>query len=185
VGIIAEDDSDVDAARVLIQRISKRDNIGIKRSVGKGCGRIKRKCLKWAETLGAKGCKYLVLIHDRDRHNIAELRGSLAAAISPSPIRPYLICIPVEEMEAWWLADPNALKRALHLDRTPKIHGLPQSIPSPKEYIGRLAKQCSQGKVLYLNTVHNPVIASHVDLSKLQKCDSFAPFFDFVKRYMS
>ncbi len=185
VGIIAEDDSDVAAAKVLIRRLAKSDNIGFKKFVGQGCGRIKRKCQSWANTLKIKGCRYLVLIHDLDRNNLDALRTNLEAAISPSPIMPYLICIPIEEMEAWWLSDPQAIRKALNLQVTPKIKGHPQSIASPKEHIGTLVRQCSNKTKIYLNTEHNAKIAEHLSLSKARQCDSFIPFCDFVTKHIS
>jgi len=185
VGIIAEDDSDVAAAKVLIRRLAKRDSIGFKKFVGHGCGRIKRKCQSWAITLKIKGCRYLVLIHDLDRNNLDALRTDLDAALSPSPITPYLICIPVEEMEAWWLSDPQAIQKALNLKVTPEVKGLPQSIASPKEYLGKLVRQCSYKTKTYLNTEHNAKIAEYLSLSKAKKCDSFIPLCDFVAKHIS
>jgi Domain of unknown function (DUF4276) len=184
VGIIAEDVSDVDAARVLIRRIARRTDIGFKHFAGKGCGRMKGKCKAWAQALRAKGCGYLILIHDRDRRRLAELRTELEQAISPCPIKLYLICIPVEEMEAWWLADPNAIQKALNLARSPSVKGVPEQIPSPKERIERLVKVCSGGRVLYLTREHNWRIAEHVDLDKVRRCVSFLPLSSFVQRHM-
>jgi hypothetical protein len=185
VGIIAEDESDVDAAKVLIRRISGKENISVKRFVGKGCGRIKRKSLSWANTLKSKGCKYLILIHDLDRKDINELRAGLESAISISPISPYLICIPVEEMESWWLADPDAIRKALKLRKAPKVKDQPQSITSPKEHIGDLVRKCSNNTKIYLNTEHNKTIAMHLDICKARKmCDSFEPLFKFVTEFM-
>jgi hypothetical protein len=185
VGIIAEDDSDVESAKVLLHRIAGRTNIGVKRFIGKGCGRVRRKCRSWALALHTKGCKYLILIHDKDRNNLEELKKDLSEAIAPSPITLHLICIPVEEIEAWWLADPAALKTAFNLRKLPKIKGHPQSISSPKELIGRLIGKYSQARVLYLNTKHNAKIAGHVNFKKLKSCDSFVPFYDFVRKNMA
>lgn len=186
VGIIAEDNSDVDAAKILIRRIANQDNIGIKRFVGQGCGRIKRKCQAWARNLKLRGCKYLIVLHDLDRNELQQLQSELDKAISPSPISPYLICIPIEEMEAWWLTDPQAIKKALNLTGALRISGRPQDIKSPKEHIGYLVKKCSNKTKVYLNTEHNSTIAKHLDLGKARLgCDSFIPFYDFVYEHMS
>lgn len=180
VGIIAEDESDVDAARVMIRRIAENDRIDIKKFVGKGCGKIKRKCNAWASILKAKGCACLILIHDLDRNDLTELKKRIEVSVSPCPINPYLICIPIEEMEAWWLADPVAIKTALKLDKVPTVKGRPQNIASPKEHIGILVKRFSNNKKLYLNTEHNVTIAAALNFTKAMKCDSFVPFFRFV-----
>jgi len=185
VGIIAEDNSDVDAAKIIIHRIAKSDNVGVKKFVGQGCGRIKRKCGAWASILKTKGCHYLILIHDLDRNDLDDLRLKIEEAVSPCPIEPYLICIPIEEMEAWWLADPKAIRTALKLDKIPKVKGNPQHIASPKEHIGVLVRKCSKNKKVYLNTKHNAKIAAYLDFSKAMRCDSFVPFFDFVTEHIA
>jgi hypothetical protein len=185
VGIIAEDECDVDSARILIHSITGRsDTVVVRKFVGKGCGRIKRKCRAWASTLKTKGCKYLIMIHDLDRNDLARLRQDIENAVTPSPIKPYLICIPVEEMEAWWLTDPHAIQLALNLRKTPTIKGNPEYIPSPKERIGELVRQYSQKTKVYLNTEHNVKIAQHLDLTKAKRCASFNPFFDFVTKHL-
>ena len=184
VGIIAEDNSDVDAARVMIRRIAETNRIDVKKFVGRGCGKIMKKCNAWASILKTKGCKYLILIHDLDRNDLAVLMQSIEDAVSPCPIDPYLICVPIEEMEAWWLADPQAIKTALKLDKAPKVIGLPQSIPSPKEKLGVLVNRCSKSRKLYLNTKHNAAIAEVLDFSKAMGCNSFTPFFKFVTKNM-
>jgi len=74
VGIIAEDDSDIDSARVLIHRISGNNKIGIRKFIGKGCGKIKRKCHAWANQLNMKGCSTLILIHDLDTNKLVWCR---------------------------------------------------------------------------------------------------------------
>jgi hypothetical protein len=185
VGIIAEDESDVDSVKVLMHRISENHAIDVKKFVGKGCGRIKRKCRSWASTLKAKGCRCLILIHDLDRNDLVQLRQRIEDAVSPSPIQPYLICIPVEEMEAWWLSDPQAIKLALNLRKTPNVKGHPEDIASPKERISALVRHYSDKTKVYMNTEHNAKIAVYLDLGKAKRCHSFVPFFDFVTKHIS
>ena len=180
VGIIAEDESDVDAMRVLIERIAESESICIKKFVGKGCGKIKRKCNSWASTLKAKRCQCLILIHDLDKNHQTELKKQIEDALSPCPINPYLICIPVEELEAWLLADPDAIYAALNLDKIPKIPHNPESIKSPKEHIGTLVKRCSSNQKIYINTKHNKTIAEKLNIDKAKHCKSFIPFYQFV-----
>lgn len=180
IGIIAEDDSDVDAARVLIRRISNNKDVEIRKFVGRGCGRIKRKCMAWANILKTKGCRYLILIHDLDRNNLTELKMQIDSIMNPCPIANFLVCIPIEEMEAWFLADPNAIQAVFNLPKPPIIKGHPQSISSPKEKIGDLVKKYSNKKQIYLNTKHNYKIAEHLDFNKAKRCDSFVPFHNFI-----
>lgn len=180
IGIIAEDDSDVEATKNIIRKIIVTDNIGFKRAIGKGCGKIKRKCHEWAKTLQGKGCTHLILIHDLDRNNKSELERSIRSSIDPCPIRNNIICIPIEELEAWFLADPEAIKVALNLRKRPIVKGHPESISSPKEHIDYLVKKISKNEKELLNTIHNEKISSHIDVSKLMKCKSFVPLYEFI-----
>jgi hypothetical protein len=93
VGIIAEDDCDVDSIRTLIHRIKNNTNIGVRKFVGKGCGKINRKSNAWANQLKQKGCTTLILVHDLDAHDLVELNERIRTALEPSAINNYLICI--------------------------------------------------------------------------------------------
>ena len=182
VGVIAEDYSDADSVGVLIHRLTNYDRIGIKRFVGKGCGKIKKKCYKWSEQLRQRGCSLLVLIHDLDENNLADLRTTLNDALNPCPITIHLICIPVQEFEAWLLSDPNAIKTAMHLNKAPKIKGQPETISSPKEHLGELIYIASKGEKVYINTKHNSKITETLSIDLVRsKCPSFIPFYDFVQ----
>jgi hypothetical protein len=98
IGIIAEDQSDVDVLTVLIGKIAKRP-FSVRRIVGGGCGKIVGKCRAWAQNLQAQGCRYLLVVHDLDTRNIGDLRNQLEAALRPCPIGQHLIVIPVREIE--------------------------------------------------------------------------------------
>lgn len=185
VGVIAEDDCDVDSIRALIHRISGNDTIGIRKFVGKGCGKIKRKCNAWATQLKQKGCSNLILIHDLDRNDLDNLKDTLRKALTPCPIVNHLICIPIEEFEAWLLSDPEAIKASMRLQKKPNVKGLPEQINSPKEYLGKLIHMASNGEKIYLNTKHNVKIAEELSLEKTKnRCPSFMPFYDFVKKHI-
>ncbi len=180
IGIIAEDDCDVASIRVLIHRISRDSRIGIRKFVGKGCGKIMRKCNAWANQLKAKGCCALIVIHDRDRNDLRQLQNAISTALRPNPFQKSLICIPVEELEAWLLSDPAAIQRALSLPSKPKVSGMPEQISSPKEYLQRIVHVASRGEQIYLNTVHNERICSELDIENANACPSFRPFHCFV-----
>lgn len=185
VGIIAEDDSDFISARVLIRRIAGNDNIAIHKFIGKGCGKIKRKCNAWAKELSRKGCKTLVLIHDSDGNRLDDLRRKLANALEPSPIKKRLICIPVQEFEAWLLSDPEAIKKGLNLRKNPVVKGLPERIDSPKEHLGLLIQRASNGEKIYLNTKHNVKIAEVLSIDRAKRfCPSFIPFYEFIQEHI-
>jgi hypothetical protein len=187
IGIIAEDESDVESAKVLIHRIANNERIGIKKFVGKGCGRIKRKCNSWANQLKQKGCSSLIVIHDLDSHILNDLYLKIQKALEPCAIVNYLICIPVQELEAWLLSDPDAIKNGMNLKKLPKVKGHPETINSPKEHLGELIRKFSSGEKIYINTKHNEKIAKELSIEKATKlCPSFVHFRNFVeKRYAS
>ena len=180
VGIIAEDDCDVASIRVLIHRIAQNSGIGMRQFVGKGCGKIMRKCNAWAKLLKTKGCCALIVIHDLDKNDLNQLRTALSGALAPNPFKKSLICIPVEELEAWLLSDPAAIQAALSLPKRPKVSGVPEQISSPKEYLQRTVHIASSGERMYLNTVHNEKICAKLSIESACRCPSFRPFHDFV-----
>lgn len=155
IGIIAEDESDIDAIKELIKRITGKNNIGFKHFVGRGCGKIKRKADNWATQLKKRGCSVLILIHDLDRNNYEDLYDVIYRSIHPFVISKTLINIPTEEMEAWFLADEQGIKNALNLRKAPKTYHHPETIKSPKEVLGKEIEKASNDSKIYLNTKHN------------------------------
>jgi hypothetical protein len=181
IGIIAEDDSDVESIKVLINRISRKNNIGFKKFVGKGCGKIKRKANSWAKILKEKGCNFLILIHDLDKNNLEDLLIKITKSLDPCPINNHLICVPIQEFEAWLLSDTLGIMNAMKLIKEPKISGNTFDIDNPKEFLRDLIDKASNGEKIYLNTKHNEKISKEVSLEKvLTRNPSFKPFYDFI-----
>lgn len=180
IGIIAEDESDFCSIRILIQRLANTESISMKRFLGKGCGKIKRKCNSWANQFIIKGCSHLIIVHDLDTNNVKLLYEQISNALNPNPFKNYLICIPVQELEAWLLSDPEAIRKGMKLRKTPKIKYHPESINSPKEYLEKVVHQASDGEKIYIPTNHNEKIASELSLKKAKKCSSFIPLSEFI-----
>lgn len=181
-GLIAEDASDILVIKELARKISGR-NISASHFVGKGCGPIKKKAPGWCKAFAEKGCSQIVLVHDRDRHDAKKLTRELEAVLSTAPQAKKVVVVPTEELEAWLLCDPNAVKVALNLRRSIKEEHHPERIPSPKEYLGLAVWRASERRVNYINAVHNPLIAEHIDVATIsRKCPSFKPFSDFFER---
>jgi hypothetical protein len=182
IGIIAEDNSDYETSKVLIKRIIKKDNISFKKAIGNGCGKIKRKALDYSRDLKNRGCNLLILLHDLDRNQLVTLKAELDCKLEDSYIQNYFVCIPIEEIEAWLLSDPNGIKVALNLRRAPNVKGQPEQIPSPKEKLEELVSICSNKEKVYLNTKHNELIASKICIDTVkQKCNSFQLLHDFLQ----
>lgn len=180
-GIIAEDTSDVNSVKVLIKAITNK-NIGSKQFVGKGSGKILRKCKAWSEQLALKGCSVLILIQDSDTSNtkkIEDLHDTLKNALATCSIKKHIISIPVQELEAWLLSDPSAIAKTFNLKKTPKVLGKIENINSPKEHLGKIVAK--EGKT-FIHTIHNEKIASNLNLKTvLEKSASFEPFYNFIR----
>ena len=183
IGIIAEDNSDFEAVKVLIARIIDRDNFSFKRRVGNGCGRVKQNALKYAKNLNNRGCDMLILIHDLDKNNLAELLKKLQNKIKDAPFDKKFVCIPIEELEAWFLSDPVSIKTTFNLKRQPKFSGLPETVNSPKEVLADQISKCSDKQINFL-PINNKIIAANVNLDLIkEKCPSFDLLHTFLLKY--
>lgn len=152
IGIIAEDDSDYETSKVLIRRIIQKDNIAFKKAIGDGCGKVRRKAFDYSRDLHRRGCNLLILIHDLDRNDEKALKKELEDKLKNSAIKDYFVCIPIEEIEAWFLSDPNGVKEALKLRKSPKIKGHAEQVASPKEKLEKLVSLCSNKEKVYLGS---------------------------------
>lgn len=181
IAIICEDNSDFSSLRSLIRRLTGKQSLTFKKKIGDGCGKIRRKCLAWSDEFARNGCDMLIVVHDRDKFDYSKLHIELTDMLKGSTFVNRYICIPVEELEAWFLSDPESIKSVMKLDRVPKVKGSPETIPSPKEFIGEQIRLCSNSRVTYLNTTHNEKISKVVSIELLlNRCPSFRLFSDFV-----
>jgi hypothetical protein len=87
IGLIAEDSSDVEVINELARKIAGVKRYTIRKFVGNGCGKIRGKCLQWAQALKDQSCSSVILLHDLDDKNLAELEGQLKVSFSPCPIK--------------------------------------------------------------------------------------------------
>ena len=185
MGIIAEDDSDVAVLREITLTLLKPHRLGFNRFVGDGCGKLRRKCGAWARNLVKKGCPWIVVVHDLDVHDEKQLRVYLTAAIGCAGAQASVVLIPKREIEAWLLYDAGAIAEAFCENQLPRLPGNPESLPDPKKHLRDLVWK--KYRKDYLNTVHNALIAHHIDASLLSRSRSFAPHFVFaatVKRML-
>jgi hypothetical protein len=90
------------------------------------------------------------------------------------------IVVPIQEFEAWILADLDAVKAIMPTFSAADILS-PEKIANPKEHLARLSRN-ARGREQYRSSSHNEVVAPHLDLAKvLQKCPSFKKLADFVQ----
>lgn len=184
IGLIVEDNSDFNSFKIIISRVLKKDNLTFKKVIGNGCGKMKRKAVSYANLLNRKGCDLIILVHDLDRNDLNSLQNELNQLMNSSQAKNKFVCIPIEEIEGWFLGDPEGIKNTFNLDRIPKINGVPESVDSPKEKLEDFIYQCSNKSKLYLNTKHNDLLSAELDLKKISnKCQSFKKFEEYILKF--
>lgn len=179
IGIIAEEKEDVRVLETFAAKIVNEKAFSVKHFVGHGCGKLKKKCAIWANVLKTRGCELLIVVHDADAPHSTDVHAQLCSLLADCDLSKKLILVPVEELEAWLLADPAAIKKAFRMKRSPTIDSRPETIGSPKEKLRDIVWK--ESKKRYVNSIHNPLIAKHVAIDRvLKKCPSFAPFPEFL-----
>ncbi len=183
LGVIAEDDSDIEVVKILINKYRRPRSIKIVPIAPGGCSRIRAKCHGWAVNLADRGCTRLILLHDSDNNDPPKLRQELLVAISPLPIKLSVIIIPVREIEAWLLSDSDAVKATFGVKtKMPRIPN-PETLKRPKEFLRDLVWKLSPNRTRYINKIHNQKIAANCDISKLSKSPSYKLFDDFIRAH--
>jgi hypothetical protein len=185
VGVLAEDQSDCDAIAVIIRRL-RSDNLGINSFGAKGAARLMRKALPRINQWLEKGCVAFIVVHDLDRDKAtgalrdqATLRRELEAIEYPRGAEQRLICVPVEELEAWFWSDQQVLDKVARGNPAKASHH-PNKINDPKGELVRLSRR--NGKSQY-STNDNKELAALLDLQICaQRCPEFAELRHFIER---
>jgi len=183
MGIIAEDHSDIETLKVLIRRINDL-KFKFKENATQGCAKLRKKCSSIAKNWFDQGVTHLIICHDLDSDNkkeLACLKEDLCKKVSEIPNCKNVVCIviPIQELEAWFLADISVLQKKFKGIGLKEIHH-PETIVGPKEYIKKTSR-AKNSKPRYSNKTHNKELAEDLDLKKVKtKCPAFLPFYDFV-----
>jgi hypothetical protein len=185
-GILGEDNSDVATLKVLVRRLAQDKSLSIRGKGYDGAGDLIR---KGAEQLGLfrlLGCKRFIVFHDADGPNPEPKRKLVdEQVVQPSGVGDACcIVVPVQELEAWMLANIECAVKVFSSWRPGPISN-PESIPSPKEHLERLSRDSRQ-RPRYDHAVHNEVMARHLDLDKVErKCREFSVLARFIRRSQS
>lgn len=181
LGIIAEDKSDINVITTLIKRLSQREKITTMARATGGSGNLINNADAYAEAMYRFGCNCLIIVTDNDRKNSSELRFKLERKVNECPIALKHIAIPVESIEAWLLADAEAVARVFNLKLKPNVKGNPETIEFPKNFLIDEVRRCSGKKGFYDPPTDNPRLAARLDLDLVaQRCASFRSFRQFV-----
>lgn len=175
LGVIAEDDTDCETLEVLAKRIV-HEKLRVKPRRGKGCSQVKAKAARWVHDLAKAGCSFVIIVQDRDRSDENSIRKHYEAAPLPSGVE-RLVCVPVEELEAWFWSDQKLL--AAVGGRTVKAHDNPHLLSSPKEKLASLSRR--GGVKPTYSTNDNPRLAKTLALDLCAKrCPAFHEFREFL-----
>lgn len=185
---MGEDASDVETLVALLRRI-------LPRSVGcdtrhpprgrAGCDKLRRAAPTYMKDLWASGCTLAILLHDLDLDSAnnelkdeSRLRARLSALPVPAGLE-LVICIPVEELEAWFWADQAVLDR---IGEGAKASNAPHTIKKPKEQLKHLSWR--KHYKIKRSTSDNPKLASMLDLDLCAaRCPAFASLRARVLRH--
>lgn len=179
IGLIVEDKSDLEIIEQLTSKMISKNSFSFKPFFGRGCGKLRKKCNVWAKNLIMKGCKYLVIVHDLDENNLADLKRELENEVADICCDGHIILIPIQEIEAWLLSDSTALKKTFSIKKNIKVPLHPESLNDPKKELAEIIWK--HRRIHYTNTIHNVRIASALSLQQLRKkCPSFAPYPKFI-----
>jgi hypothetical protein len=180
--VLGEAPSDAETVKVLIRRLAGNDRLTVKTKGYQGCGELKRKGAKQIALFAKLNCFKFVVCYDADGPDPTERRAEIEDRVTrPSglPASGCCIVIPVQELEAWILADISAVTKVFTGWHPEPIKN-PEGIASPKERLERLSR-AGGSRPRYSHAVHNPAVAAHLDLQRVRKsCPSFLPLVQFV-----
>jgi hypothetical protein len=184
IAIIAEDDTDCNTVRKIIHRILGTDT-KTKAWASKGCSTLKRKLSAKLKIMSDEGCNAFIIIHDLDRNpqnnslnDEAKLRETLEEAASQFKSINKHICIPIEELEAWFWSDPDVVK---HVGRGKgEATQNPHLITKPKEQLIKLS--AGENRKPRYSTNMNVELAEMLNLELCSnRCPSFKNLLNFLQ----
>jgi hypothetical protein len=182
IGLITEDDTDWDAVRGIIHRVLD-SNVTIKKWTSGGSV-AKKKLSRELKVLFNKGCNVFIVVQDLDRSPNGSLKDedTLRSELEPlfSVVNSFSkhICIPIEELEAWFWSDSKIIKEIG--GEKCKANPNPHQIKSPKEALKKLSIG-KNGKPSY-GTNRNAELAKKLDMVECSKyCPSFRELVKFLR----
>lgn len=183
-GILGEDISDAEALAVIVRKLAGSEKLPIRKKGYDGCQELLRKGAHDLRAWTGLGVSKFIVCHDADRNSPDEIRQRvLGAVVTPTGLASsaWEIVIPVQELEAWILADNAAIKQVIQTWSAREITS-PERQDDPKEFLVGLCRKINK-QPLYFPAVHNRSVAKHLDLDVvLRKCPSFEPLAAFVRK---
>jgi hypothetical protein len=181
--VLAEDSTDADCLEELVKRITGRRDRRVLKKGFSGCGELKRKSPAHIKLFLDRGATRFILCQDSDGSDPDRIRSELRKVVKKvnSSKLDYEIVVPVQELEAWVIADEQAIAKVIPSLSIKSVRH-PETQSSPKEWlVGESAR--GRSRPLYSPVTHNVHVVRVSNLETLQqKCPSFVRFSEFVKR---
>jgi len=180
--IIGEDKSDVNTLKVIVRRIAGDKSIPVQGKGYNGAPEMLRKAAKQMNAFQSTGCRKFVVAYDSDGEDAKERFATVVeCVIDKAKLEgPCCILIPVQEIEAWILADLPAVTNVISGWSPTESFANPENQDDPKELLESLSKATNK-KPRYDHTLHNEKVAEHLDLDVVfKKCPSFRPLRELV-----
>lgn len=181
---MAEDQTDCKTVQKIVHRILGKET-KTKLWSSKGCANLKKRLSAQLQLLSSQGCNAFIIVHDLDRNpqnnalnDETKLRQILAREAGKVKGIKQHICIPIEELEAWFWSDPEVIK---YIGRGKgQAHPNPSQISKPKEKLISLSKGAN-GKPRY-STNMNAELAKMLNFDLCStRCPSFKKLVQFLK----
>ena len=181
--ILGEDKSDAGTLKVLVRKLAGDDRLPVRAKGYGGSGELLNKGAKDLGTFKRLGVTRFIVCHDADGPDPVSKRSLVIQRIvRPSGLgEECCIVIPVQELEAWILADIECASKIITSWHPEPIES-PESIANPKERLENLSRD-SKRKQRYFHRTDNERIAAYLDLKKVAtKCPAFQVLLAFVKK---
>ena len=183
LAVLVEGKSDAEALVVRLKLIRGDQNLSVLSQEFGGQGHLCNKAGASINRFAQLGVTHFIICHDSDGKDPAEIRrkvqSSVGAKIDLKRVT-HKIIVPVEELEAWIIADEVAINKAIPKLLIDEVKH-PETIKNPKEWLIKKS-QASRSRPLYAPAINNSQIAKHIDIAKVErKCPSFRELTTFVR----
>jgi Domain of unknown function (DUF4276) len=181
-GIIAEDDSDAKVVSVLIRSLIGNPRYPVLHFGYCGGGDLLKNGYQQLRAFRDQGCDRFVVCHDADGpdYSIKYTEVMQKVIVRSGIDKGFCVVIPVQELEAWILADIEAVSNVITGWRPLPINGNPEGITNPKERLLRESRKNNK-KPRYDTGTHNPQVAKYLRVNQVrQRCPSFERLAFFV-----
>jgi hypothetical protein len=187
IGIFGEDYSDFATLKEIVRSLTENRSLTINGRGFGGKGNLLNKCADHLKTFYEDGYRHFVICHDSNGDEASLIRERVHRRIvAPSgiPADGCCIVVPVQEIEAWILADIRSARKIFPSWRPAPVRN-PERMTKPSRELERMSRQKNL-RPRYSHPTHNPQIVQYLNLDKVaEHCPSFRPLREFVLQHFS